>query len=258
MKRILAAAVAAALAIPALAQQSPAKSDTMTLTGADGKSHTYKIVRTSTAPNGGTSYEVKDTVSGEVMTVVDESTKNGAVSPKPADSMAKKAADSTVKPKQTTQVKPSDRAVSPSSMQPTTPLRRFINLFRNDPPASKSMPVQASRIMLPPGENLALYDRDPVIRLIGSLTDDLLPSMREISAETLTRVAGQRPEVVQALVRSAQTDPAPSVRTCCCRCLVTLQVRTPDCAAALHAMEEGDHDSGVRTAAAAALEVLDQ
>ena len=250
MKRILAAAMAAALAIPALAQQSPAKSDTMTLTGADGKSHTYKIVRTSTAPNGGTSYEVKDTVSGEVMTVVDESAKPETVTAKPADS--------AVKPKQPSPVKNSDRPVAPQSMQPTTPLRRFMNLFRNDPPASKSMPVQASRIMLPPGENLALYDRDPVIRLIGSLTDDLLPSMREISAETLTRVAGQRPEVVQALVRSAQTDPAPSVRTCCCRCLVTLQVRTPDCAAALHAMEEGDHDSGVRTAAAAALEVLDQ
>jgi hypothetical protein len=250
MKRILAACVAAALAAPALAQQPPAKSDTMTLSGPDGKTHTYKIVRTSKAPNGGTSYEVKDTVTGEVMTVVDESAKADATMPKSTEPAAT--------PKQLTPSKTIDRTKSTPAAQPDPAPRRWFNWFRKDQSPSKSMPVQTSQMQPPPGENVALYDRDPIIRLIGSLADDILPSMREISAETLTRVGKNRPEVVEALVRSAQTDPAPSVRVCCCRCLVTLQVRTPECTTALHAMHEGDNDDVVRNAAAAALEVLDQ
>jgi hypothetical protein len=251
MKRILAAAVAAALAIPALAQQPPATSDTMKLIGADGKTHTYKIVRSSKAPNGGTSYEVKDTVTGEVMTVVDQAGTPDNVAPKSTTTALSPTA-------RTAPVKVLDRTVSPPATQPTPAPRRWFNWLRNDPPAAKSLPAQSARMSLPPDENVALYDRDPVIRLIGSLTDDALPSMREISAETLSRVGKDRPEVILALVRSAQTDPAPSVRVCCCRCLVMLQVRTPDCAAVLQAMHEGDKDDSVRTAAAAALEVLDR
>src|SRR5207237_1425080 len=66
----------------------------------------------------------------------------------------------------------------------------------------------------------AVRHADPVIRLIGCLRDDLLPSMREIAAETLARGEGRnRPVVVAALEEAAEKDPAPSVRDCCTRCL---------------------------------------
>jgi HEAT repeat protein len=109
----------------------------------------------------------------------------------------------------------------------------------------------------PTTQTLALYHPDPVIRLIGCMSDDLLPSMREVSAETLARTAKERPEVVEAMIRTVQSDPAPSVRVCCCRCLVEMQVRSPECVAALKALED-DREQTVRTAAAAALSLLEQ
>jgi hypothetical protein len=72
----------------------------------------------------------------------------------------------------------------------------------------------------------AVRHSDPIIRLIGCLRDDMLPSMREIAAETLARSEGHnRPEVVAALEEAAEKDPAPSVRACCTRWLTEMRNR---------------------------------
>jgi HEAT repeats len=102
----------------------------------------------------------------------------------------------------------------------------------------------------------ARYHPDPVIRLIGALKDDDLPSLREVAAESLARSGRGRTEVTDALVTSAQTDPAPSVRACCCRCLAGMQVKSSDCVAALHALT-ADEDSTVRAEAVTALMTLE-
>jgi hypothetical protein len=132
--------------------------------------------------------------------------------------------------------------------------RRWFNWLHSDP-APKPAPMPTVAAKMPANETLALYSPDPVIRLIGAMSEDLLPSMREVSAETLARTSKDRPEVVEAMIRTVQTDPAPSVRVCCCRCLVEMQVRSPECVAALKAMED-DREQTVRTAASAALEAL--
>ena len=74
MKRTHAAALAAALvaAVPAWGQSPAARPDVMTLTTPDGKAaHPCKVLRTYKHPAGGTAYEVRDQVTGEVFTVVE-------------------------------------------------------------------------------------------------------------------------------------------------------------------------------------------
>jgi hypothetical protein len=279
MKRITAAALAALLAGPALAQPPAAKPDVMTITGADGKAHACKIVRTFAHPSGGTAYEVRDQLTGETMTVVENASPEAVKSttqmsapttetkPLEAKPVEVKIDDPIFQPKEYASPKvqqeygaippvpqPTQYA-KPQAPMPTPAPRRWFNWLRSEP---KPAPVQQqSRMPLPPADTIALYDRDPVIRLIGSMSDDLLPSMREVSAETLARVAKDRPEVVQAMIRSAKMDPAPSVRTCCCRCLVEMKVKSPECVAALKDMEEDDREQTVRAAAAVALSVLE-
>jgi hypothetical protein len=282
MKRITAAALAALLAGPALAQ-SPAKPDVMTITGADGKAHACKVVRTYAHPSGGTAFEVRDTVTGETMTVIENasldavkvttekpSTTTESLKPVEGKPIEVKIDDPILEPKQYANPKVQAEygstpaapppSPSPSTSQYTKPpvpaTRRWFNWMRNDPKPAP-MPVQQTGLKLPAGETMALYDQDPVIRLIGSMADDLLPSMREVSAETLARTAKDRPEVVQAIIRTAKNDPAPTVRTCCCRCLVEMKVRSPECVEVLKGLQEEDRDQGVRTAAAAALSVLE-
>ncbi|HEX4591037.1 MAG TPA: HEAT repeat domain-containing protein [Gemmataceae bacterium] len=263
MKRISAAALAAALAVPAWAQQPSARPDVMTLTGLDGKPHACQVLRTYKHPGGGTAFEVRDNVTGETMTVVDQSKPDvvragDASDVLPAPSLP---IDPLLQPKDYAgpnvqmQFEEGPAVVQPSkAVQPAKPApKRWFNWFRKDAPA----PVQQTAMKMAPSETVAAYHPDPVIRLIGSMSDDLLPSMREVSAETLARVGTDRPEVVEAMIRSAQTDLAPSVRVCCCRCLVAMQVRTPECVAALKAMED-DREQMVRTAAAAALQLLDR
>src|SRR5260370_10137183 len=97
--------------------------------------------------------------------------------------------------------------------QPVPASRRWFNWLRNDP-APKPVQLPAYSANPPTTQTLALYHPDPVIRLIGCMSEDLLPSMREVSAETLARTAKDRPEVVEAMIRTVQSDPAPSVRVC--------------------------------------------
>src|SRR5262245_17723609 len=85
MKRISAAVLVAVLAAPAWAQQPPARPDVMTPTGADGKTHACKILRTYKHSEGGTAFDVRDDVTGETMTVIDKASPEPASELKPAD-----------------------------------------------------------------------------------------------------------------------------------------------------------------------------
>ena len=106
-----------------------------------------------------------------------------------------------------------------------------------------------------PVEILARYHPDPVVRLIGALKDDDLPSLREVAAETLVQQAKGRPDVTAALIASAKDDPAPTVRACCCRCLAGMQVRSAECLGALHTLS-ADMEPEVRAEAISALSQL--
>jgi hypothetical protein len=127
--------------------------------------------------------------------------------------------------------------------------------------AMGSKPVKPARPATAMGEPMpvvieARYHPDRVVRLIGALKDDELPSLREIAAESLAREAAQRPDVQAAMIESARMDLAPTVRACCCRCLGEMQVKSPDCMATLHTLES-DPDPVVRAEAMSALSRLE-
>jgi HEAT repeats len=266
MKRTHAAALAAALvaAVPAWGQQPPARPDVMTLSTADGKAtHACKVLRTYKHPSGGIAYEVRDEVTGEVMTVIDRSAPDDVKAVKTETVTESKSADPIMAPKTYAAPKVQQQIADPPgyTRPPVPATRRWFNWFKPTP-QPQPQPVQQTRSAVN-REMLAAYDPDPVIRMIGSLNDDLLPSMREVAAEALSRDGGipaqrvARPEVVQALVRAAATDPAPSVRVCCCRCLANMKVTSPECLSALKGLED-DREETVRTAAAAARATLEQ
>jgi HEAT repeats len=258
MKRFHAAALAAVLAVPAWAQQPAAKPETITLSGQDGKPHTCKVLRTYKDSSGATVCEVRDQLNGEILTVIEDVNPETVKAANKSEPVVEpiKPVDPILQPKEFAAPKAQEQFGPTPVVVPALPAnqytrppepapRRWFNWFRSEP-APKP----------PADEILAVYHPDPVIRLIGSMSDDLLPSMREVSAETLARTAKSRPEVVEAMIRTVQTDPAPSVRVCCCRCLVEMQIRSPECVSALKALED-DREESVRTAAAAALSVLE-
>ena len=273
MKRIHAALLAAVLAGAgaASAQQPATRPDVITLTGLDGKPHTCKVLRTYKHPAGGTACDVRDETNGEILTVVEETTPDAVragiksepatETPKTADPILQPKAFAAPKVQDQFGTEPAAKMVTPIqsapqySRPPVPATRRWFNWLRSEP-APKPAPIPTAASKMPPADTIALYHPDPVIRLIGCMSDDLLPSMREISAETLARTAKDRPEVIEAMIRTVQTDPAPSVRICCCRCLVEMQVRCPECVSALKALED-DREQSVRTAAAAALGLLE-
>lgn len=261
MNRTHAAAVAAALlaAVAGRAQSPDTRPDVMALSASrDGSSpHPCKVLRTYPHPAGGTAYEVRDLMTGEVMTVVENADPARLQAVVKAEAIAE-SKPATPRPSPRTYAPVAAPAVQPPSgyTRPPVPAnRRWLGWFHPTQPAPvMTRSTQAKR---PAGESLAAYDPDPVIRLIGSLHDELLPSMREVSAEALAREGRGRQEVVEALVRSAKTDMAPSVRACCCRCLAEMQAGTPECLTALQGLE-ADEEQSVRTAAAAARAALEQ
>jgi hypothetical protein len=271
MKRIHAAALAAVLAgaLGASAQQPPARPDVITLTGQDGKPHACKVLRMYKHSSGGTACDVRDETNGEILTVIDDTSPNTikaeiasapvGVSHQPVDPILQPKAYASPKMQEEYGSVPALMPIQQAQQYTRPPVpasRRWFNWLRNDP-APKPVQLPAYSANPPTTQTLALYHPDPVIRLIGCMSDDMLPSMREVSAETLARTAKDRPEVVEAMIRTVQSDPAPSVRVCCCRCLVEMQVRSPECVAALKALED-DREQTVRTAAAAALSLLEQ
>jgi hypothetical protein len=95
-----------------------------------------------------------------------------------------------------------------------------------------------------------------VARLAADLRGQLLPSLREVAAEAMTRDCRTRPElVVPVLMEGAQTDPAPTVRACCARCLGELHFRTVNCRSVLESLRS-DEDPRVRAEAEWALSKL--
>jgi len=209
----------------------------MTLTD-NGKSHRCQILRTYKTPTGDTAYEVKDLESGEIMTVIEnaaavKAAMTPAPAPKPtpksepkkvetvstksdaADPImdAKKYNSSQKVQKQLADDDKSCKTCAKSVQQPNSAAARW---FSSKPKETK--PAVAAVAVTQPIE--AIRHPDPVIRLIGCLRDDMLPSMREVAAETLAHSEARiRPEVMAALQEAAEKDPATSVRACCARCL---------------------------------------
>jgi hypothetical protein len=168
-------------------------------------------------------------------------------------------------------VPPESKPTTQYTRQPVPASKRWFGWMRREAqpaaPAPGQMPTRSapparmapSARPAPPAQPAvieAAYHPDPMYRLIGSLRDELLPSMREVAAMSLCRGECRgRPEVVAALVQAAQHDPAPTVRACCVRCLSELQVRSPECLAVLRALEQ-DGDTIVRVEATNALATL--
>lgn len=271
MKRMHAAAITAILAgVPALAQQkptaAPAQPATITLTGQDGKSERQcKVLRTYKHPDGGIAQEVKDETTGEILTVIEKDAKTSTASgPEGAEKGEPAAADPILQPKDyspahvRSQFGPDSKPSVPYTKPPVPATRRWFNFMRPSAPTKPAAPsAKPSAALKLPSDMVAIYHPDPVMRLIGCMTDDQLPSMREVSAEMLAREGKGRPEVVEALLRSAKNDPAPSVRACCCRCLAEMQVNSPECTAVLKSLQT-DKNQLVRTAAMAAAEALER
>jgi hypothetical protein len=216
----------------------------MTLTD-NGKSHRCQILKSYKTPSGDTAYEVRDLESGEIMTVIENPAAiKAATTPAPAPKSTSKSASKkveTVSAKTDTadpimdakkynssqkvqkQLADDDKSAScadkscktcsKSAQQPNSAAARW---FSSKPKETK--PAVAAVAVTQPIE--AIRHPDPVIRLIGCLRDDMLPSMREVAAETLAHSeARSRPEVMAALQEAAEKDPAPSVRACCARCI---------------------------------------
>lgn len=249
------------------------------LTGSNGKAHKCQILRTYKHPSGGMAMEVKDLETGETMTVVDNSgtptagmttttsAKTTTATKAETPTTAQLAATTTTMPK--SKAGDSDPIMQPKEVASTKAQKQLTGETGKPAKADKKSETSASAgskrwggkpaevkvassgpaiaiAAVPPME--ASQHPDPVIRLIGCLRDDMMPSMREIAAESLAQSQGRaRPEVIAALAEAAEKDPAPTVRACCVRCLTTMSASSPECMAALHKVKAGS-DSMIRTA----------
>lgn len=124
-------------------------------------------------------------------------------------------------------------------------------VVRSRPMAVPMATPMAAAVVGPtvPPAYLAATSPDPVVRLIGRLRDDMLPSMREISAHQLAYYGRGRTDAFDALVDVAQNDPAASVRAACVHCLGEMGAKTPATVAMMQTMAQADADEGVRQAA---------
>jgi hypothetical protein len=114
------------------------------------------------------------------------------------------------------------------------------------PAAGYPAAVHQRRSMWPTGAS--------VEQLLTMLGQELSPSLRAWAADRLSRIHWQgRPDVVEALRRSAAKDPAPQVRVACVGALSSMGVRTAPVLQTVQALQK-DGDPKVRQAAAEALE----
>jgi hypothetical protein len=232
----------------------------MTLTGENGKARRCQVLRQSKHPSGGIAIEVKDLETGEVMTVIENAP---AISAKPAEPVTKVAVtDPILKPTDYIGSKKIQMELAGESQKiasspakygkpPTTTAQRW---FGKSPPTAVVTSKPAVAVVSPQAQAVeAVRHHDPVIRMIGALRDDMLPSMREVAAESLAKGDGRnRPEVIAALIEAAQRDLALSVRLCCVRCLAGMEPASPECLAALQGLAS-DEEEAVRNAAAEAM-----
>jgi hypothetical protein len=219
---------------PAKSAKKPAESDKVLTITNGSKTHKCEVLRSYKHPSGGIAYEVKVEDTGEVMTVIEdeETAKEASAAPaaKPSKldaTMRPSTPDPIMQPKQyigsprVRQQLYGDAAKSDAEAKygkaPTPAMKRW---FRQKPEVQKVEAVAVAQPME------AVLHADPVIRLIGSLRDEVMPSMREVAAMSLAQsTARSRPEVLAALAEAAERDPAPSVRECCARCLTEMGVR---------------------------------
>ena len=102
------------------------------------------------------------------------------------------------------------------------------------------------------------HKRRSPTRLAADFRGQLLPSLREVAAQAMTRDCLRCPErVVPILMEGAQSDPAPTVRACCARCLGELRFRTLSCRSLLESLRNDD-DPRVRAEAEWALARFNQ
>ena len=235
--------LAAALVCAGLVRAAPAPpagkpaDDDKIMTITDGtKAHRCEVLK-KTKHGSGYAYEVKDLETGEIMTVLEGAATTQAALSKPAAppvtksepaiKPASKSDDPILQPKQySTSQRVQQQLVGESTSYQAeakynkAPLPASKRWFAQSAPSKPAVAVAA----VAPVE--AVRHPDPVFRLIGCLRDDLLPSMREIAAETLAHSDGRnRPEVITALEEAAAKDPAESVRFCCSRCLNEIRGR---------------------------------
>lgn len=241
---------------PEATKKKSVDANVIMLTGSDGKPHKCQVIKTYKHSSGGMAMEVKDLQTGETMTVIDKSgtsTPTASTSPKSAQTApttAQLAATTTNTPKSKTTtaddpiMQPKDLASKKAQKQLTGDNSKPAKAestsgttsrwWNGKPAETKTLPRRPAVAVVTVPAMEAVRHPDPVIRLIGCLRDDMMPSMREIAAETLSQNAGRnRPEVIAALAEAAQKDPAPTVRACCLRCLTTMSVSSPECMAAL-------------------------
>jgi hypothetical protein len=201
----------------------------MTINDDSGKAHRCQILSTYKHPSGAMARDVKDLQTGEIMTVIDDPAiaKAAAAVAKPAQPdpilQPKQYVDNKKVTEQLGTTSEMKSAAEPKYTKAPTPAGQ--RWLAKKPAEAKPATIPAVAVAAAqPIE--AVRHPDPIFRLIGCLRDDMLPSMREIAAETLARSEGRnRPEVVAALQEAAENDPAPSVRACCSRWLGELRNR---------------------------------
>ncbi len=233
------------------AKQSAAKDSIITLTTSDGKPQRCQVLKTYKHSSGAMALEVKDLDTGEVMTIVESAAPATA---KQADASAKPTTIAQMAA-QSTAGKPTDPIMQPKDYVANKKVQKELEGENKSPKAGASTrwsgkPAErkpAVAVVTVPAVEAARHP-DPVFRMIGCLRDDLLPSMREVAAETLASGPGRtRPEVIAALAEAAEKDPAASVRACCLRCLTAMSSASPECMAALQKLNVAG-DAGIRSA----------
>jgi hypothetical protein len=119
-------------------------------------------------------------------------------------------------------------------------------------PTPAMMPGMVAAVPLP----MAMPSPATTGQLLAQLRDSMMPSVRELAAEELSRCDWRsEPNVVHGLVQAAQADPAPAVRASCVRALGRMKANTVPVVTTVQALK-ADSDLRVRREAEQALPVL--
>jgi hypothetical protein len=119
-------------------------------------------------------------------------------------------------------------------------------------------PAHAAAYAMPRTGTATVSDSVPTAGLISTLRESMLPSEREMAADTLAQVDWKsEPHVVKTLVDVAGKDPAPVVRASCVRALGKMKANTLPVVQAVQALKS-DSDARVRQEVEQALSILGQ
>jgi hypothetical protein len=216
------------------AAEPAANSDAIIVLREPGKSDRKCIIERTTPQLDGTFlHEVRDTVTGERMRVVDSRHHKGLLgqgSGSAASALGPgsgSTASVACKPRLATTAELACY-MSPPSPQTESATRIGGILRRTKPATTTFSPVQVE---------------------IRRLKEALGPTDREAAAMTLTLSdARTTPEVIEALVTAAKIDPTPSVRVCLVRCLYRLSDENAQLVPVIQAMQDDPNEEVKRTA----------